>query len=265
MLVNCAVTGFPPNINAAFQYATSDHLDAVYQLTSAGNVDELTPLETIWYRPAVLANHLRLSAPRDVCLKTHNANILLQDIPLCPHQMSKGAVYLVRDPRDVAVSYAKHMGLTIDEAIEGMASRESRITRADKRHVLFHWLGTWSENVQSWARDDSPIQTAVIRYEDLLLEPFHWFRVALDALGLSKHVDDERLAWAIEQTSFERLQNQESERGFRETGGKQGQFFNRGAAGGWRDVLTDGQAEKIEADHGDVMKHFAYEPSLIGV
>ena len=41
-------------------------------------------------------------------------------------EYTAGAVYIVRDPRDVCVSAAHHFGLTIDKAIKMLATRGTR-------------------------------------------------------------------------------------------------------------------------------------------
>jgi hypothetical protein len=258
MFINAAVTGFPPDINAAFQYAGGDHLSTVAQLTCAIKVTDQDCLESVWYRPAILLNHLALIYPRDACLKTHHANITLCDIALCPHQISKGAVYLMRDPRDVAISFAKHMGMDIDDSINAMNNDKMKIHRKGNPAISFHHLGNWSEHVRSWDRDNNPIPTVAIRYEDLHKDPEHWFGIALNALGLSSVVDKDRLRWAIDATKFKNLKEQEDQKRFKETGGKQDKFFNRGISGYWRDILSKDQVKRIEDNHCDIMQDFNY-------
>ena len=74
MFINTAVTGFPPNINASFQYATGDLYMPAYQMTCPLSSGNWTFRESIYLRPAALINHLTW-AGRDVCLKTHFANL----------------------------------------------------------------------------------------------------------------------------------------------------------------------------------------------
>jgi hypothetical protein len=42
-------------------------------------------------------------------------------MPLVTPAVTAGAIYIVRDPRDVAVSYSRHLGRPLDETIELMA------------------------------------------------------------------------------------------------------------------------------------------------
>lgn len=259
MFFNCAITRFPVNLNAQYQYVTGDLLGHLYQSASALPLNEMGLREAIYLRPAALINALALNRGRDVCLKTHHANHEIDTIPMCPAKLSKGAVYLVRDPRDVAVSFAKHLGKTLDETIDLMG-REGTCLQSDG-NLLSHYLSSWSAHVRSWLSKDNPIPTSCVRYEDLLENPSERFRAILGALGLDEHVDEAAFQFAMEQTAFANLQATEDKTGFRETGRKQDRFFNAGRAGRWREVLTHDQVRRLEADHADVMSELGYHPT----
>src|ERR1700761_6880459 len=59
-----------------------------------------------------------------VFLKTHNALANDRGYPLFNFAVTSGAVYIVRNPLDVAISLAHHAGDSIDKAIEVMASEK---------------------------------------------------------------------------------------------------------------------------------------------
>ena len=52
----------------------------------------------------------------------------------------------------------------------------------------------------------------------------------------------------------------EDELGFRERSEKSKRFFRQGKTGGWRDVLTRQQVERIVAAHEPQMRRFGYWP-----
>jgi len=62
----------------------------------------------------------------------------------------------------------------------------------------------------------------------------------------------------LDQCRFERLQEKERERGFRERLPKAKVFFREGRAGSWRDKLTDDLVTRVLSDHGEVMRRFHY-------
>jgi hypothetical protein len=254
MFLNTYITGFEPDINAAWQYVTGDLQPTLYQLTAGSPVTNMTDVDSFYYRPAVLLNHILTSHTPDKTLKTHNAKLTVDDIPLIPPRLTKGALYVIRDPRDVAPSFANHLGITVDEAIEKMA--HPGMTLETKGTSLFHILSSWSAHVDSWTIQNKDVICGVVKYEDLLDNPREAWASVLKVLGLT--IDEDKMLDALERVKFSRLKQQESDKGFNENG-KGSSFFRRGVSGGWRDTLTDEQVLRIETDHRHAMARFDYE------
>ncbi len=172
-----------------------------------------------------------------------------------PPELSLGAVYISRDPRDVAVSYAHFAGVGIDEMIGRMGDPGMTIPTR-REHLLPQFpqpLGTWSEHVLTWL-DDSDMPVCLVRYEDLLAEPAEQLARVAIFLGVSPGASREAAAAA----EFEVFGAQEEDRGFREMAGRQTRFFRQGRAGAWRSVLSASQAERLQGDHADVMARLGY-------
>ncbi len=68
----------------------------------------------------------------------------------------------------------------------------------------------------------------------------------------------ERLAKAIEFSSFKTLAKQEKEKGFNEQSKNSKTFFRVGKAGQWKEILTKKQVDKIIDCHHVLMKQFGY-------
>ena len=164
-----------------------------------------------------------------------------------------GAIYLVRDPRDVALSYADHLGVDVDRAIEIMATEHAHTDLAAS-HVT-EFPGSWTQNVATWTAQGND-RVHVVRYEDLLAEPDTHFGAIVGFLGLEPEPAEFRQA--LDNTSFCRLSRQEKTSGFVERSHLQQRFFREGRAGTWRQVLTAGQAARIVGDHGEQMTRFGY-------
>lgn len=181
--------------------------------------------------------------------------------PLFPTAATRGAVYVVRDPRAVTVSLAHHTGGTIDAAIARMADpRESLSSAEDRLHQQLHQrLQTWSEHVQSWLAAPFPVH--LVRYEDMHADPGVAFGAVARFLGLPS--DPERIASAVAATTFARLQAQERASGFFEKPPQAAEFFREGRVDGWRQALTPEQAARIVATHGAVMRRCNYDLSLM--
>lgn len=200
------------------------------------------------------------SEPAARFIKVHNARTAdATGSSLFPRAIEAGGVYIVRNPLDVAVSFAHHRGTDIDRAIADMA--DPACTLAAQRHVLNVQLPqrllTWSQHVASWLDSDLPL--VVVRYEDLLVDPAAALEKVCALAGLA--ATPAHLATAVEGASFARLQALERMHGFPERGPGGGAFFREGRAGGWRQVLSAEQVARIISDHGPTMARLGYLPS----
>ncbi|MHA1528164.1 MAG: sulfotransferase domain-containing protein [Alphaproteobacteria bacterium] len=186
-------------------------------------------------------------------VKTHNAHVRIEGRWLIPAQLTRAAVYIIRDPRDMVLSYADHFALDPAAAAAAIASARNRVPTNSR--TVMQFVGGWSGHVKSWTRTrDFPV--LVLRYEDLLADAETCFARVLRLIGAP--VDAAVLAQATRFSSFEVLAAQEQATGFREKGAAQARFFRRGVSGQWRDGLAGDIVERIAADHGAVMKRHGY-------
>jgi hypothetical protein len=167
----------------------------------------------------------------------------------------KRAIYIVRDPRDVAVSYYRY---------------SHRLGKYDGSFEAFlpDWLGgriwpcSWREHVASWAgasREISREGLLILRYEDLLDDPQRHVRAIGEYLGYP--LDQERLKQIVERTTSEQMRQKEKA-GMRSSERAQGfQFIGTAKAGGWRESLSQQQEALISGLLGPLMNHFEYHPA----
>jgi hypothetical protein len=248
-------------------------LDSAAPLSLA-RIGEVCPSEPaeVWFRPfaqgkvadlpareiaalRVKAQERVVSLNRNVVpMKTHS--YLGEDCghPIFSMSATFGAVYIVRDPRDVAISAADHFGKTLEEMIEMMA--DPLATGMPMPGVIVHELqSSWSNHVESWTKWNHP-GIFVVRYEDLLADPLDQFGRIARHFGIA--TDPARIARAVESSSFKQLQKMEAEQGFVERSLHSERFFRAGRAGGWQEKLTPEQARRIESDHAAQMKRYGY-------
>lgn len=186
-------------------------------------------------------------------VKTHCINRKLGPHPLIPPRLTRAAIYVIRDPRDLVLSYADHFGLDHAGAVAAIASQQNRVPANPK--TVMQFLGDWSGHVRAWTRArDFPVLT--LRYEDMQADPAAAFLKVLKLIGAP--VDQAALDQAVAHSSFDVLAAQEAQSGFREKGTAQGRFFRTGTSGHWREQLNPALAERIAADHGAVMKRHGY-------
>jgi len=224
--------------------------------------DEIDRLRPAAYAYAASGN--TLADPDDPCfpirfVKAHDAytrNDLGEPL-LGGAKGAAGAILFVRDPRDVAASFAHHMRCPIDVAIDRMGDPDfcfavapDRLDRQFRQRLL-----GWSGFVRSWL-DQRDIPVHLVRYEDLLTDTAAVARAALAFAGIEP--DPVRLDQAVAFASIDELQRQEIQGGFREAPRDVRGFFRRGIAGGWRDELNPDQIARIERDHGPMMDRLGY-------
>lgn len=186
-------------------------------------------------------------------IKTHNLLGHVGETPTVNFDVSAGAIYIVRDPRDIVPSLAKHHGTTIDETIAMMA--KSAYSTNNGREQASEIWGSWSEHVLSWTM--TPSETIlVVRYEDMLAKPTETFAAMVRHLRQSP--PQEQILEAIELSSFDKLQKQEEASDFRERSPRADRFFASGKAGTWREKLTAAQAAEVERVHETQMRKFGY-------
>ena len=191
-------------------------------------------------------------------LKTHNAMCNINGNIFTNKKNTAGFIYLVRDPRDVILSYSKHLNLDLNKTFEKMndklAIEEFNQDGLASKEVL---LGSWSENYKSW-KNYSPVKSLIIKYEDLVLNLntyFHKIIIFLNQLsGLI--IDKEKITKSIENTNFKKLQELEKKTGFKESA--HGLFFRKGEVGNWKNELNEELRIKIEKAFFKEMKELNY-------
>ncbi len=166
------------------------------------------------------------------------------------------AIYIVRHPCAVAVSWAHHLQIDVETIV-------GRMARTDDMHeahatssgdTITQRLSSWSEHSRSWlTQDEMPV--LALRYEDLSREPVRQVARLLEFAGMP--VDVTRLEAAVDACSFARLRDRERAHGFHEREGEH-PFFRSGRADGWRDELTTHLANRIAQDHAGAMSRFGY-------
>jgi hypothetical protein len=244
----------PVPINEVHRIALGDSLLGIYQRVAKGPVDPRDEARVLRLRPAVL--RAMASGDADISLvKTHNQNARIGGVSLIPPELTKLALYIVRNPLDMILSYADHYGLSLATAAEAISTKASQIV-PDATNVT-HYLGNWSDHVSGWSGTRSfPVLT--LRYEDIKADPDAAFGKVLQRMGVP--LDQERLARAIRFSSFDELRRQEDESGFREKSRHADRFFRSGSVGQWKTELPPEVVETICARHGRVMKRFGYLP-----
>jgi len=169
-------------------------------------------------------------------------------------------IYVVRDPRDVVLSYydfsRKYRQIGDDYPLSRYVSDcvQGRLISAD-------W-GTWAENVASWvyARGARP-GFLLLRYEDMKAETARELQRIADFYGIG--LTAERTTTVVERSSAERMRELEKTEGknWVSTRDKRSDipFVRTATSGGWRTKLSAESVAEIEAAWGPIMAQLGYE------
>ena len=193
-------------------------------------------------------------------LKTHNASGGLENSPFTNKKNTLGAIYLVRDPRDVLVSYSRHLELSIDKTLELVLEDDHKgWLNENKKDVLGEIRGSWAQNYNSW-KNYYLTEKIIIRYEDLIKDPFNSFSNIIRYLNklFGLEINDEKIKKCIEITDFNKLKNLEMKTGFVENYNKKEPFFNKGQANQWQNILDEKVTYKLEKKFKKEMQELKY-------
>lgn len=242
----------PVQINELPRFSFTDSRARPYVALSGRPESALTPNEIHALRARVHADFARTAA-RPVLVKTHNIIASLDDVPLITPDLTRGAIYVIRNPLDVAVSFADHFGLSLDAAIVSIGNERNAAPPTPGK--IFDFLSSWSTHVRSWV-DMTAFPKCVLRYEDMAADAVRTFGQAIEFLGWP--LEPARLERAIGFSSFSEMRRQEAAGGFIERSGKAERFFRQGRVGAWRETLSAAQAKSIIERHRDVMARHGY-------
>ena len=196
-----------------------------------------------------------------VFLKNHNALVSINKKDFTNENHSLASIYIVRDPRDVVISYAKYRNLSYDRSIEQLCSKKLFYLLDIKEDFpRIEILASWKFHYNSW-RDGVPnMPKVIVKYEDLLDNCYNNFYKIMDFLSkiLGFEINTEQLKFSIEFSNFEKLQKNEKKLGFFENSGNTN-FFRSGNKEYWKNELSISQIKKIEKEFDEEMKFLGYK------
>lgn len=167
-------------------------------------------------------------------------------------------IYIVRDPRDVAVSqYHYHRKC---RKIEDDYPIEKFVARFIAGQVCPH--GSWGENVGTWlaTRRNDP-RFLLLRYEDMTADTPNELAKIAAFIGIA--ATPELLAQASERSSADRMRKLEQAQSHLSTLTKDGRrdlpFVRAAGSGGWKNALSPALVANIETAWGPLMQYLGYE------
>ena len=200
--------------------------------------------------------------------KTHNALCKIEDNEFTDKRNTLGAIYIIRDPRNVLSSIANHFDKNIDEALKFMTDEKRCLIYKEKdRYLGFIPLFTWAQHQKSWVKTKRfPILT--IRYEDLQTQTFEVFKNVLDFIksisNLQTPFDREKIKKVVQSCNFIQMQRLEKKQGFGESvitkdKSRKINFFNLGPSNNYKELLNKKTITEMNNLFQNQLKEFNYE------
>ena len=189
--------------------------------------------------------------------KTHNAFGSVNNSQFTDAKNSIGALYVVRDPRNVITSLKNHYELNTEQALKWMQNENNYIYDVHRfkqdGYSDFQFISSWITNYKSW-KVQKKIPIKIIKYEELLGETFIVFKDVIEFInktsGNNEKINKDKLKNAVNSTLFDKLKSSEEKNGFSEaitskTSNKKIPFFYLGPKNDWRKILDDELKNKL--------------------
>ncbi len=202
-------------------------------------------------------------------LKTHNSLKQFNNISFTTNNETVGAIYIVRDPRNIITSMCNHYSFSLEYAFNKMlddnASLSEKASNGDCSNFTF--VGSWSEHYKSW-KNNKIFDVLFIKYEDLKDKKEEIFKKIINFVenlkgGQSEIFNENRFINSIRSTNFVNLKNKELNEGFEESfiskDGKKINFFNLGFKNKWEDLLPQDMIDRIDKKFNKELIELGYK------
>ena len=204
--------------------------------------------------------------------KTHSFLGNYQGNEFTSPETTLGALYIIRDPRNVLTSIKNHYSFDDDKALEMITDKTRSLMSNNGSHASLTYISSWAENYLSWFKNNQ-FRKLFVKYEDLITNKYETFRDIIvftnTLMNRIEGVDKSKLQKAIETTNFNILKKKEISETFdgSETGFKRWRkfhsenknlFFNLGPENNWRKILKKEISNKIEISFEKEMKYLGY-------
>jgi len=236
------VVSYPRSGNTWTRFLVANLLHPEEEVSFA-NIERLIP------DTSSISNRSLKRIPRPRVIKSHE---------YFDHRYPK-VIYIVRDPRDVALSYydfqRKYRQIEDGHPIENYVD-----DFVNGRLVSANW-GTWGENVASWVSTRGHgDKFLLLRFEDLLQDTLRELAPIARFVGVSATPD--LLQRAVRNSSAGHMQQLEKEQQNQWVATKKHRkdipFVRSAKAGGWRANLPERSVQQIESAWGDLMVSLGY-------
>ena len=204
--------------------------------------------------------------------KTHNFLGNYEGNIFTSPETTLGAIYIIRDPRNVLTSIKNHFSLEDDKALKMITDKKKWLMSNNGSYASYTYISSWSNNYLSWLRNNQ-FRRLFVKYEDLITNKYETFRDIIvftnTLMNRVEGIDKSKLQKAIETTNFNVLKKKEisetfdgSESNFKNWrkfhSENKNLFFNLGPENNWKKILNTKISKEIEISFEKEMKILGY-------
>ena len=157
--------------------------------------------------------------------KTHSGNFVINNNFFTIEKNIRGIIYIVRDPRDVCISWANHTDTTYDKSIEFMTNDlqsllwiKGKNESFDENNIPQSFISRWDKHVISWTSNKWNCPQLILKYEDLVYKKEDTIKVIAnfftDRFGFKFHNLDNKIVNILKTTNFQKMKENELKDGF---------------------------------------------------
>jgi len=238
------VVGYPKSGNTWFCYLLAYCLNAEYDDLDDPGVHPQSDYERQYVKGGLA--HKSWQEQTGLILKTHRKTVRPKGEPV---------VYLVRDGRDVLVSYfhylQKFFPATFGRAVKGTIwSRLFRFGRPQHEFggFLRCFAPKWADHVNYWLARNPDV---LVRYEDLKKDPTCTLNTIFAGLGVE--VAESVILEALDIFSFQKMS------GRKEGAEDNKSFYRKGISGDWRNHFSAADLAYFDGKAARVMTELSYK------
>ena len=201
-------------------------------------------------------------------IKTHNSLEKFNGNKFTSSNQTLGAIYIVRDPRNLITSLIHHYSIDYDEAYSKLINENESLLEKpkDNDHSNFTFLGSWTNHYTSW-KNSKDFKTLFIKYEDLENNKYDTFKKIIEFINDLKKdqssMNEKKFINSINSTNFSNLKNKEEMEGFEESvyskSGEKRRFFNLGFNNRWQKILPINILNKLNKTFQNDLNDLGYD------
>ena len=204
--------------------------------------------------------------------KTHSFLGNYQGNQFTSPETTLGAIYIVRDPRNVLSSLKNHYSFDDNKALKMITDKTRSLMSNNGSHASLTYISSWAENYLSWFGNNQ-FRRLFVKYEDLISNKYETFRDIIvftnTLMNRIEGVNKSKLQKAIETTNFDVLKKREIKETIDGSGNSfkswrkfhsenKNLFFNLGPENNWKKILNSKISKEIEVSFEKEMKQLGY-------